>query len=188
MLDMFQDIFLRYLSGFISRFFHHPRDDSSGTLHPLFSPSAVETYIDCHHLYQTEEIFTLKPDQKLGTGVACAKRRLIRKRMILSSLKGAHTSVADYFVICTGRSDIQVQTICRAVEEAMAKIKVRSLAIEGFTHGQWVLVDFGDVVVHIFYETARDFYNLERLWSQASRCALPEPYSSQAQHLRIVNA
>ena len=131
----------------------------------------------------------MKPDQSWERALLCAQAALDKKAYDLVILEvGAHTSVADYFVICTGRSDIQVQTICRAVEEAMAKIKVRSLAIEGFTHGQWVLVDFGDVVVHIFYETARDFYNLERLWSQASRCALPEPYSSQAQHLRIVNA
>ncbi len=131
----------------------------------------------------------MKSDQSWQRTLLCAQAALDKKAYDLVILEvGAHTSVADYFVICTGRSDIQVQTICRAVEEAMAKIKVRSLAIEGFTHGQWVLVDFGDVVVHIFYETARDFYNLERLWSQAPRCALPEPYSSQAQHLRIVNA
>jgi len=131
----------------------------------------------------------LKSDQSWERALLCAQAALDKKAYDLVILEvGAHTSVADYFVICTGRSDIQVQTIGRAIEEAMAKIKVRPLAIEGFTHGQWVLVDFGDVVVHIFYETARDFYNLERLWSQAPRCALPEPYSSQAQHLRIVNA
>ncbi|MBI3757745.1 MAG: ribosome silencing factor [Deltaproteobacteria bacterium] len=131
----------------------------------------------------------MKSDQSWERALCCAQAALDKKAYDLVILEiGAHTSVADYFVICTGRSDIQVQTICRAVEEAMAKIKVRPLAIEGFTHGQWVLADFGDVVVHVFYETARDFYNLERLWSQAPRCALPEPYSSQAQHLRIVNA
>jgi ribosome-associated protein len=131
----------------------------------------------------------LKSDQSWERTLLCAQAALDKKAYDLVILEvGSHTSVADYFVICTGRSDIQVQTICRAIEETMAKIKVRPLAIEGFTHGQWVLVDFGDVVVHIFYETARDFYNLERLWSQAPRCALPEPYSSQAQHLRIVNA
>jgi len=131
----------------------------------------------------------LKSDQSWERALLCAQAALDKKAYDLVILEvGAHTSVADYFVICTGRSDIQVQTICRAIEEEMAKIRVRPLAIEGFTHGQWVLVDFGDVVVHIFYETARDFYNLERLWNQAARCSLPEPYSSQAQHLRIVNA
>jgi ribosome-associated protein len=131
----------------------------------------------------------LKSDQSWERALLCAQAALDKKAYDLVILEvGAHTSIADYFVICTGRSDIQVQTICRAIEEVMAKIKVRPLAIEGFTHGQWVLVDFGDVVVHIFYETARDFYNLERLWSQAPRCVLPEPYSSQVQHLRIVNA
>lgn len=119
----------------------------------------------------------------------CAQAALDKKAYDLVILEvTALTSFADYFVICTGRSDIQVQSICRAIEEAVAKTGVKPLAIEGFTHGQWVLVDFGDVVVHIFYETVREFYNLEKLWVQAPRCVLPEPYSSQAQHLRIANA
>lgn len=132
---------------------------------------------------------TLKPDKSWEKALACAQAALDKKAYDLVILQiGALSSVGDYFVICTGRSDVQVQSICRAVEEATAKIGVRPLAIEGFTHGQWVLVDFGDVVVHIFYETVREFYNLEGLWKQAARCALPEPYSSQAQHLRIANA
>jgi ribosome-associated protein len=131
----------------------------------------------------------LKLEQSWERALLCAQAALDKKAYDLVILEvSALTSVADYFVICTGRSDVQVQSICRAIEEALANVKVRSLAIEGFTHGQWVLIDFGDVVVHIFYETAREFYNLERLWAHAPRCALPEPYSSQAQHLRIVNA
>ena len=54
---------------------------------------------------------------------------------------------------------------------------------EGYTHGQWVLVDYGDVIIHIFYEPVRLFYDLERLWFQARRCELPEPYHTQAQYL-----
>jgi ribosome-associated protein len=100
----------------------------------------------------------------------------------------ALTSVADYFVICTGRSDVQVQSICRAIEESMVTVGVKPLAVEGFTHGQWILLDFGDVVVHIFYETVRQFYNLEGLWVQALRCTLPEPYSTQARDLRLATA
>jgi ribosome-associated protein len=131
----------------------------------------------------------LKSEQSWERALLCAQAALDKKAYDLVILEvGPLTSVADYFVICTGRSDVQVQSICRAVEEALAKGKVRPLAIEGYEYGQWVLVDFGDVIVHIFYETVRDFYNLERLWSQAPRCALPEPYSSQAQHLRIANA
>jgi ribosome-associated protein len=131
----------------------------------------------------------LKSDKSWERALLCAQAALDKKAYDLTILKvEAFTSVADYFVICTGRSDIQVQTICRAVEEALGKAGIHPLAIEGFTHGQWVLVDFGDVVVHIFYETVREFYDLEGLWIQAPRCSLPEPYFSQAQHLRIANA
>jgi ribosome silencing factor RsfS/YbeB/iojap len=79
-------------------------------------------------------------------------------------------------------------SICRAIEEALAKAKAKPLAVEGFTHGQWVLIDCGDVVIHVFYETARQFYNIEGLWGQAPRRQLPEPYHTQSQHLRIANA
>jgi ribosome-associated protein len=122
-------------------------------------------------------------------GLVCAQAALDKKAYDLVILEmGPLTTVADYFVICTGRSDIQVQAICRAVEEAMAQAGVKPLAVEGFTHGQWVLMDFGDVVIHVFYETVREFYNLEGFWAQARRCPLPEPYRSQAQHLRIASA
>lgn len=131
----------------------------------------------------------MKSDKSWERALLCAQAALDKKAYDLTILQvTALTSVTDYFVICTGRSDIQVQAICRAVEEALAKTGVRPLAIEGFTHGQWILMDFGDVVIHIFYETVREFYNLEGLWGQAPRCSLPEPYFSQAQHLRIANA
>ena len=131
----------------------------------------------------------MKLDKSWERALRSAQAALDKKAYDLVVLQvGALTSVADYFVICTGRSDVQVQSICRAIEESMATVGVKPLAIEGFTHGQWVLLDFGDVVVHIFYETVRQFYNLEGLWVQAPRCALPEPYSTQAQHLRIATA
>lgn len=131
----------------------------------------------------------MKSDTSWERALLCAQAALDKKAYDLIILQvTALTSVADYFVLCTGRSDVQVQSICRAIEEAVARSGGKPLAIEGFTHGQWVLMDFGDVVVHIFYETVREFYNLEGLWTQAPRCMLPEPYSSQAQHLRIANA
>ena len=131
----------------------------------------------------------MKADQSWKKALLCAQAALDKKAYDLVILEvSALTSVADYFVICTGRSDIQVQAICRAIEEALVKATFRPLAIEGFTHGQWVLIDYGDVVVHVFYESVREFYNLEGLWVQAPRCELPEPYHSQAQHLRTATA
>jgi len=131
----------------------------------------------------------LKSDKSWERALRSARAALDKKAYDLVVLQvSALTSVADYFVICTGRSDIQVQSICRAVEESMATDGVKPLAIEGYTRGQWVLLDFGDVVVHVFYETVRQFYNLEGLWGQARQCALPEPYSTQARDLSIASA
>ena len=98
----------------------------------------------------------MKLDKSWERALRCAQSALDKKAYDLVVLQvGTLTSVADYFIICTGRSDVQVQSICRAIEESLATMRVKPLAVEGFTHGQWVLLDFGDVVVHIFYETAR---------------------------------
>jgi len=131
----------------------------------------------------------LKPDKSWERALRCAQSALDKKAYDLVILEvSALTSVADYFIICTGRSDTQVQSLCRAIEESLLAVGVKPLAIEGFAHGQWVLMDFGDVVVHIFYETVRQFYNLEGLWVQAPLCSLPEPYHTQAQHLKLATA
>ena len=87
-------------------------------------------------------------DKSWEKALRCAQSALDKKAYDLVILEvSAVTSVADYFVICTGRSDVQVQSLCRAIEESLATVGVKPLAIEGFTHGQWVLIDFGDVVV-----------------------------------------
>jgi ribosome-associated protein len=73
----------------------------------------------------------------------------------------------DFFLICSGTSERQVQAIADAVQERMREEKVRPLHVEGFNRGQWVLLDYGDFVVHIFQEEPRRFYSLERLWGDA---------------------
>jgi ribosome-associated protein len=131
----------------------------------------------------------LKSNDSWERVLRCAQFALDKKAYDLVILEVTKlTSIADYFLICTGRSDIQVQTICRHIEESLVQTGIKPLAIEGFTYGQWVLMDFGDIVVHIFYETVRDFYNLEGLWVQAPKRTLPEPYYSQAQQLKIATA
>ena len=79
------------------------------------------------------------------------------------------TTFTDYFVICSGTSDRQVQTIASAVEEKLTSRKRRPLGVEGQTGGHWILVDYGDVVAHIFYKDDRDHYQLEKLWADAPR-------------------
>ena len=77
------------------------------------------------------------------------------------------SAFTDYFVICSGASDRQVQAIAAAIRENMKKKGLLPLGVEGENHGQWVLMDYEDVVVHIFYEPVREFYEIERLWSEA---------------------
>lgn len=118
--------------------------------------------------------------------LSCVRFALDRKAYDLVLMEvGDLTSLADYFVICTGRSDTQVQAIAQSIQENLQQEGHRPLAIEGQTRGQWVIVDYGDVVVHIFNESVREFYDLERLWARAPRVTLPEPYHSQARDLRL---
>ena len=79
------------------------------------------------------------------------------------------SSIADWFVIASGRSDTQVRAIAEAVETAGRARGRRPLWVEGLSHGQWVLLDYGDIVVHVFFGPVREFYDLERLWSKAPR-------------------
>jgi ribosome-associated protein len=95
------------------------------------------------------------------------------------------TSIADYFIVCSGRSDRQVQSIAQGIEENLRRKGIKPHAVEGVTRGQWVLMDFSDVIVHVFYQPVREFYDLEGLWIDASRVELPEPYATLAQQFRI---
>ena len=79
------------------------------------------------------------------------------------------TSLADYFVLCTGSSNTQINALCDAVEEKLEKeAGERPLHREGHRGGTWVLLDYGCVVVHVFSNEAREFYSLERLWSDGA--------------------
>jgi ribosome-associated protein len=73
----------------------------------------------------------------------------------------------DYFVIASGTSDTHVRALAERVIEAMAKAGHRAHHVEGLTGGRWVLLDFVDLVVHVFHPTLRQFYQLERLWADA---------------------
>jgi ribosome-associated protein len=111
----------------------------------------------------------------------CTRAALDHKAYDLVVLEtGRLSSIADYFVICSGRSDTQVQAIAEAIEAHLGRQGVRPLSVEGLPHAQWVLLDYGDVVVHIFYVPVRGFYDLERLWVRAPQVELPEPFQSQA--------
>jgi ribosome-associated protein len=78
------------------------------------------------------------------------------------------TSMADFFVICSGRSDRQVQALARSIVDQLREQGVRPLGVEGLSSGRWVLVDYASVVVHLFTPQEREYYGLERLWSEAA--------------------
>jgi len=80
---------------------------------------------------------------------------------------------ADFLVLMTGRSSRQVDALAQAIEEACATKKNRALSVEGLPAAAWVLLDFGDVVVHIFQEEARGLYDIEGLWLDAARLPVP---------------
>jgi ribosome-associated protein len=97
------------------------------------------------------------------------------------------TSIADYFIICSGRSDRQVQSIAQGIEENLSGAGLSPLSVEGANRGHWVLMDFSDVIVHIFYEPVREFYDLDGLWDHAPRIELPEPYSTLVEQFQTVD-
>ena len=77
------------------------------------------------------------------------------------------TSVADVFIICSGASSRQVSAMAEHIQIELKKSKIRPLSVEGHKEGQWVLMDYGHVLIHLFYEPVRRFYDLEGLWSDA---------------------
>jgi ribosome-associated protein len=78
-------------------------------------------------------------------------------------------SFADFFILCSGGSQRHVLALAQHVEEALAQAGVRPLGVEGREEGQWVLMDYNTVVVHIFLQPRREFYNLEDLWSEVPK-------------------
>ncbi len=90
--------------------------------------------------------------------------------MLILDVRGL-SSFTDYFVIMNGRSTRHVQALAEAIEGQLRSKRVKASNAEGLTEGVWVLLDFDDVIVHIFYHEQRKFYNLEGLWSDAKRVA-----------------
>ena len=118
----------------------------------------------------------LSPEQI--TNVA-AKALEDKKAQNIKILKTAEQTVlADYFVICNGTSSTHIKALVDAVDKALSEAGEAPIRREGLRSDIWVLMDFGSVIVHIFTDEARKFYDLERLWSDAeavSPSSLPSP-------------
>jgi len=100
----------------------------------------------------------------------CAQLALDKKAydVIVLELKEL-TSFTDYFIICSGKSDRQVQAIASHIEMTLKEEGIKPLGIEGYREARWILMDYGDVVVHVFYEPVRKFYDLDKLWGDAPK-------------------
>jgi len=102
--------------------------------------------------------------------ILCVNASLQKKAkdLVILSVKTL-SAFADYFIICSGTSDRQVQAIASSIQQNLKESGIMPLGVEGEKLGKWVLMDYDDVIIHIFYEPIRDFYDIERLWSDAAR-------------------
>ncbi len=98
---------------------------------------------------------------------------------VLIDLSGEQ-SYTDYILVLSGRSDRQVQAVSEGVEAALREAGRRPIGVEGKRDGNWTLLDYGEVIVHVFYHPLRDFYDLEGLWVDAPRVALEVPPESRS--------
>lgn len=108
-----------------------------------------------------------------------AAGELLAEEIVALDVRQA-VSFADVFVVATGRSDRQVRAIGAGIAEALAKLGEKPLGIEGEEEGRWLLMDFGDVIVHVFQPEVRRHYDLERLWSEAAVLDLAKPARRQS--------
>ena len=120
--------------------------------------------------------WSLAADSARETATAVAVAAIDKKAVGLEILDVAgKVDYADFLVIMTGRSDRHTQALAQGIEDALRKKGIRPVAVEGLTHGSWVLMDLGDVVVHVFQDEARQLYDIEGLWLDARR--LPVPFT-----------
>ena len=108
--------------------------------------------------------------------IKCAALALDKKALAVKILNiGRLTTIADYLVLASGRSDKQTQAIADSVRQGLKKFG-KPLDIEGMKEGNWVVIDYGDVIVHVFQEEVRRHYNLDELWSAAASVPIPAEY------------
>lgn len=103
----------------------------------------------------------------------CAALALDKKALDVKILEIAHiSSIADYLVLATGTSDKQTQAIAESVKKGLKKFG-KILDLEGVREGKWIVMDYGDVLVHVFHEELRSYYDLDGLWAEAPLVEIP---------------
>jgi ribosome-associated protein len=114
-------------------------------------------------------------DPSRDKALECARAAIDKKAENLKVLDLTNlSSFTDYFLICSGMSDRQVMAIADSI--AMSAQDRELISIEGYSEGRWVLMDFGDVVIHIFLDALREYYDLENLWAEAPRVKVPSEF------------
>ncbi|CAG7634880.1 ribosome silencing factor [Paenibacillus allorhizosphaerae] len=108
---------------------------------------------------------TIQPDDLMSIVVDAAEDKKAMN-LIALNLQGI-SLISDYFVICHGNSETQVQAIATEIRKRAEEHGARIRGLEGMDTARWVLVDMGDVVAHVFHRDDREYYNIERLWSDA---------------------
>ena len=139
---------------------------------------------------QTEEIATpprpasnLDTDERIRLMVAAADA--VRAEDIEVLDLRTLTIIADYFMICTGKSSIQLRAIADRIDERMREEGIRKPRMEGYQEATWILLDYGDIVCHLMAAEQRDFYNLEEFWNEAPRLPL-ELLPDESRNIRTI--
>ncbi|HRK01453.1 MAG TPA: ribosome silencing factor [Oligoflexia bacterium] len=115
--------------------------------------------------------------------LACARAAIDKKaeHSLVFDLNGV-ADFTDYFLITSGQSERQVQAIAQSILDHTRSFGDTRPRVEGLDSGRWVLIDFGDVVVHVFHHYIREFYDLETLWSDARRVNIPKEFYTEPAH------
>lgn len=114
-------------------------------------------------------------DEEVKLAIRCADEKKAFDIIALDLREVA--SFTEFFIIASGANQRQVQAVSDEISEQLKKqLKTKAIRIEGYRSAEWILLDYGDFIVHIFEKEARDFYDLERLWRDAKRVELPEEF------------
>jgi ribosome-associated protein len=134
--------------------------------------------------HETLEVVELKTpyaevDEPIKLALKCASDKKAFNLAVIDLRPIA--SFTEFFMIVSGANSRQVQAICDEIEDKLkSELKYRPIRIEGYQTADWVLMDYGDFIVHVFEQKQRAFYDLERLWRDASKVVLPEELMSYA--------
>ena len=152
----------------------HNQTAKEQSLHPTTAPLS--------DLSATPPVGSDELDERILTALQAASDKKAIDPVVLDLRQIA--SFTDYFVIASGANERQVQAISDEVFERLKKGGVAAARVEGYKSAEWILLDYGDFIVHVFADKARKFYDLERLWRESKRVELPPALQAETGSLR----